>query len=566
MKSFRFSRFGALAVAPVALALYACSSNAAPSPEAEAQDASPGDDVGSLPPFNPEPGDASVEAAPIVDASVDTSDGFDGFVCDTTQTPMQSGCVVSDSLGVFVAPSPRGDATNAGTMAAPVADVQTAITKAVAAGKHRVYVCAAEYASAISVSALTVTEDLEIYGGLACPSADDAGASAWSYTGAPTTIAAPSGPALSVSQFSHALLVEDLALSSADATGVDAQGNGASSIAVVVSASSNVTFVRAALSAGAGAAGAPGGTAPENHAAVVSGGSPPTNQTVGGVAVTCTCGDGSTSVGGAGGTYGATSMSGTAGSSTPAADVMPPNLDGAGSGATALGQSCGAPDRGAAGAAGAAGAGATTVGAFGASGWVPSAGSAGGSGGPGQGGGGAGADLNVNQGGGGGACGGCGGGGGVPGGGGGASIALEIMSSTVTLTSSALFTSDGGPGGTGGAGEIGQAGGAGHDAVAKCSGANGGFGAGGGGGGGGAGGSVFGIAWSASGSKLTIDETPITSDVATASYFTAGSAGGAGGGGSAGDVAPGGAAPFVGYPGNAGGSAVPGTVAAVARF
>jgi hypothetical protein len=572
MKPFRFAHLGAMAVAPLALSLYACGSSAGSGSEPEMGDASSGGDggfdAGSLPAFDAQQEDvaAMLDAAPILDASVDTSDGFDGFICDTSQTPMQSGCVVSDSIGVFVAPSPAGSDTNPGTMASPVADVQTAITTAVAAGKHRVYVCAAEYASAISITALTATEDLAIYGGLACPGTNDAGPSSWSYTGAPTTMAPPTGTALTVSQFGHSLLVEDLALSSVDATGNDADGNGASSIAVVVGNSGNVTFVRAALSAGAGAAGAPGGTAPENHAAVVSPGSPPTNQTVGGVAVACTCGDGSTSVGGAGGTYGAVNMSGSAGSSTPPATAMAPNINGVGSGATAVNQACGAPGLGAAGAAGAPGTGATSVGAFGSSGWVPSGGGAGGSGAPGQGGGGAGADLNVNQGGGGGACGGCGGGGGVAGGGGGASIALEITSSTVTLTSTALFTTNGGAGGAGGAGEVGQAGASGNDGVAKCSGANGGFGAGGGGGGGGAGGSVFGIAWTGSSSMLTIDATPITSDVATASYFTAGSVGDAGGAGSPGAVAPGGTAPFVGYAGNAGSAAISGSVAAVRKF
>ena len=65
------------------------------------------------------------------DSIADRSDGFDGFTCDVAKTPKDDNCVLLGFLntGVFVAPAPFGTAGAAGTAAAPVDTINTALTR-----------------------------------------------------------------------------------------------------------------------------------------------------------------------------------------------------------------------------------------------------------------------------------------------------------------------------------------------------------------------------------------------------------------------------------------------------
>ena len=81
-----------------------------------------------------------------------------------TDDPSADACVVSDTTGVFVAPT-GSDTTGTGTKEAPFATVGKAVTTALT-GKKRVYACLGTYSEQVS---LTGTDDgLTVYGGLDC--------------------------------------------------------------------------------------------------------------------------------------------------------------------------------------------------------------------------------------------------------------------------------------------------------------------------------------------------------------------------------------------------------------
>ncbi len=185
--------------------------------------------------------DASDANSSDVSSSDSPADGYDGFTCDLTQAPRIESCVISDSLGVFVAPS--GSDSNDGTMDHPFQTVQYAVDHA---SPKRVYVCDAQYAEAVSV-----TVPVSVYGGLACPGSD--AGSPWSYVGGRATVSAPAGSyALHVTGGATVIQVQDMGFTAASATTA-----GGSSIAALVD-TATVNFVRAAFTAGSGMAGDPG--------------------------------------------------------------------------------------------------------------------------------------------------------------------------------------------------------------------------------------------------------------------------------------------------------------------
>jgi hypothetical protein len=447
--------------------------------------------------------------------------------CGDAAIDPRVGVCVDDESGVFVAPDGDDDA-NTGTRAAPYKSIKNGLEKAKARGPgHPVFICKGEYAEAILINA--TLDGADVYGGFDCKSG-------WTYDPDYRTIVKPSAPAvpLSIRKVS-ALAVHDLEFDAADAVAA-----GESSIAVLVSESTGVTFTRVLMTAGKGADGSPGTSwstsassgAPGNagHDAC----SPSPNNGGGGAQTSC---DGTVaSIGGKGG-------SGASGPPSLApgdngADGSPAtnnNVGHGGAGEPISGTwSCAIKGNGQAGddgTNGSAGDGAKIKGTLSASGWSGAKGEDGKSGTPAQGGGGgggarapssceAGTQTGASGGsGGGGGCGGKGGGGGTAGG---SSIALVSYEADVTLASCRLQSSAGGVGGSGSAGQHGGGGGAGEKGGSGpvtdgCKGGDGGKGGNGGPGGGGPGGHSLGIAYS-SGKPPTVRQ----------STFQRGAPGGAG--------------------------------------
>jgi hypothetical protein len=410
------------------------------------------------------------------DSGDGSRDAGDGSTCDPTKSPHDDPCVVDDAYGVFVAAHAGSDATGDGSKAKPYATIGHAL--AALGAKRRLYLCDATYAEFV-----TLQTAASLYGGFACPGTD-AGAP-WSYLDG--GFAKVSGVAnqipLSVTGLDSGIAVEDLWLVAANASGHDDAGNGLSSIAALVNAST-VSFRRCTLSAGTGANGTDG-TAGANYAGVTAAAGQANDGGIGGAGGSITCNDGTSSTGGSGGS--ALSTSGGDGGAQPMPTTSP-GFDGVGATGGTTSCSSGAP--GANGAPGDAGSAATTYGIVSPEGWVPSTGGNGRAGYPGQGGGGGGGKSLSLTGGTGGGAGGCGGAGGMGGGGGGGSIALACIGGTVVLEGCALTTSAGGNGGKGGDGQPGQGGGnpGTPSSVQGCAGGTGGNGAGASGGAGGTGG------------------------------------------------------------------------------
>jgi hypothetical protein len=421
------------------------------------------------------------DAGQVQDAPLDTWDGFDGFTCDPTKSPHDAPCVIDEAFGVFVAPTANGgsDVSGDGSKAKPYATIGHALGGL--GRKARVYVCAGSFAEQITLSTA-----VSLYGGLACPGGD--AGSAWSYVGG--GVARVTGPqsqiALVVTGVSSAIAIEDMGFSAPNAMGQDTNGNGLSSIAVLLNAST-VTLRRCVLAAGSGDNGkdAPSGS---NYSGMVAPNGSANNSGVGGAGGIAVCTYGA-STGAAGGSVNAVLPEGDGGAGTATPPATPSgNRNGAGGkGEDTLGV-CSKGNNGADGLPRMAGGPAAGYGTLLPAGWTPSAGSAGAASNPGQGGGGGGASAVPPQGGTGGGAGGCGGAGGSGGPGGGASIALACIASNVTLDQCTFTTSNGGNGGKGAAGQPGQGGGTYGSAVGPCLGGYGGNGAGGSAGGGGTGG------------------------------------------------------------------------------
>ena len=389
--------------------------------------------------------------------------------------------------GIFVAPTPTGSNTNAGTKESPVASITTALQKS--AGKSFIFVCEGAYTESVDI-----TQAAAIYGGFKC--AD------WGYSGALPTFAATKPDYVIRLDTANDTIIADLELDAMDAPA----NTGTSSVGVFVNTSQNVTFERLTVHAGMGAAG-PSGTLQSLvsmwPAATTLNGNSSTGPDGGSQnSVTCPGGSGTT-VGGKGGNADGFS-DGVAG--TPPLGGGDGGTGGTSSIACTMESTDGKP-----GASGMNGNGAMALGDFVDGGWAPMGGSGGGPGGPGQGGGGGGGrDNGTSQGGGGGGgAGGCGGGGGGGGAGGGGSIAIAAFQSAVSVKTSTLVCVAAGNGGGGVSGESGQAV-AGLRAVTSAASRLhwrwwGGTGGAGGGGGGGAGGVAVGVL--SKGGTVTVDQT-----------------------------------------------------------
>ena len=457
--------------------------------------------------------DATLDAGS--DASSDAAQDApsDSSTCNPTSSPSQNPCVITDALGVFVAPS-GNDNAGQGTMASPYATIGKGILVAAANGK-RVYACAGTFQEQVSLTASS--DGVNIYGGLVCPGT----ANAWSYSGVPASVApTATGYALSVNGLVTGATIEDVAFSAAD--GVNA---GDSSIVAFVDSAANVTLRRVQLVAGAGVGGL-SATQPDPLGQAASG-LPGSDLAPGPSQDSDDC-FGAACYSGAGGA----NSSNAPGAGHPAESVGPDGgilgyeTDGGAAGTSST--PCANGENGGNGGAGAAAAGATTLGTAGASGWAPSGGTIGGPGTLGQcGGGGGGAFTSVTGGAGSGGAGGCGGIATPAGGGGGGSIALLSVSSIVVLDASSLRAGRAGTGGNGCAGQVGQQGGMGGAGYAgACSGGSGGNGGNAGPSGGGAGGISVGIVYTVTLPQL-INGTSVTPGNAAF-----GGTGGTGGGGS----------------------------------
>jgi hypothetical protein len=455
--------------------------------------------------------DASMATdAPMVDAT-DASPEASARNCDSTQAPKDDPCVIANALAVFVASPTSLDASTAdagsasGTMENPAPTLSQGLALAASSGKSRVYVCGGQYAENVRI-----TSGVSLYGGFTCAAGTNA--PSWQWNGATTAVIAPSVAsgasfvsALSVHSPSAPILIEDMSFTAPEPVGQDMDGNGLSSIAAFVNATT-VSFVRTTLSAGNGGSGANGVTGVRMaNAAIVS-----TNYVPVGTAnqpsvapaatalvpgsITCNYVDPTRmplapdSSSGGGPTNPTVPNSAGDGTSNPP-PVITPNTpadqNGLGESDTHIVES------GEDGPARSGGAAASTAGTLTASdGWTPAPGGDGPAGQPGQGGGGLdGCEGPDDESGG---SGGCGGAGGTGGGAGGSSIALLSVASTISISGSALRAGNGGNGGAGGNGQVGQAGGPGSTGQCGSAG-SGGNGAGGSGGAGGSAGISVGI-------------------------------------------------------------------------
>ena len=461
-----------------------------------------------------------------VDASADVGSS-DAAVppCGDAGIDPRVGVCVDNEAGVFVSLDGDDDA-NTGTRDSPYKTIKNGLEKARARGPgHRLFICKGEYTEAIAINA--TLDGADVYGGFDCDNG-------WMYGPENRTVVKPAAPGVPLS----VRKVTALAVHDSEFDAADAGGAGESSIAVLVSESSGVTFTRVQMTAGKGAAGLPGTTwsasaspgAPGNPGHDACGASPNN----GGDGAQSLCDGAVASIGGEGGRGAVASIApgGSGGDGLLATANM---VGHGGAGEPVSGTwSCAIKGNGQAGddgANGSAGAGTKTQGTLGAMGWTGGKGEDGNPGTSAQGGGGgggarapsaceAGTQTGASGGsGGGGGCGGKGGGGGVTGG---LSIALVSYDAGVTLVSCRLQSSSGGTGGYGSAGQHGGAGGAGEKGGSGpvtdgCKGGDGGKGGNGGPGGGGAGGHSLGIAYS-TGKAPTVRQ----------STFQHGTAGGAG--------------------------------------
>ena len=406
--------------------------------------------------------------------------GGDGGTCDTTKSPSEESCLVSDDSAVFV--SPTGADTDAGTKAKPLATFAEAVKKAKTAGHARVIACNGDYDEKLALAA--AADGIKIYGGFKC--------SDWSYeTGVRATLKPKTrGIVLTVDTLATGATFEDVGF-----VAMPGSDPGESSIAAFVKESGAITMKRVKLEAGKGAKGAAGTKTDYTYPSQTTLNGKDASGDTGAAFNQVTCPDGTKTTGASGGNGGAGVTGGGLGQ---------PDL-GAGK-AGAIG-SCSAGGTGGDGNPGATvtpSDGAKSFGSLGTAGWEGTPGTSGKPGGPGQGGGG-GAGSSTSGGGGGGGAGACGGAPGKGGSAGGSSIALLALNSTVSFDTSEVLAADAGDGGVGAAGQTGQqqSGFPGKGANLGCQGGAGGKGADGGAGGGGAGGVSAGVVWKGKAATLT---------------------------------------------------------------
>jgi hypothetical protein len=408
-----------------------------------------------------------------------------GQLCPSGKEPKDDPSCVTEALGIFVAPAPTGNDTNAGTKTAPVATLKTALQKA-KSGNKAIFVCEGSYTESVDIA-----QTVSIWGGFKC--------SDWSYSGTQPRFTGSKSDYVVHLDTANDSIIADLELDAIDG----APGTGQSSIGAFVATSQNVKFERVAIHAGKGADG-PDGTlqslaAQWPDAGTLAGHNTTTSTGASANTVNCPAGSG-TSTGGKGG-------NGTLNQAFCNGDPGLPSLGG-GIGGDG-GAQCSAGTDGNPGDAGVPGTSPMVVGDFTDAGWLPAAGNSGQPGSPGQGGGGGGGRDNGSQqgGGGGGGAGACGGAGGGGGSGGGGSIAVIAFQSDLTITASTLVCTTAGKGGNGVAGENGQSSGGlgGLQQPPGCAGGAGGAGGRGGPGAGGAGGVSVGVL--SRGGTVNIDTT-----------------------------------------------------------
>lgn len=408
------------------------------------------------PPLSPRAADVIVDArseAAAVDApaapsppEVDTGRS-DSEAVPTHCMPIDGGC----QAGMFV--SPNGDDAHDGTdPALPMHTLQSAMVRAKAA-RAPVFACDDGRGFAAQLAVDTALDGIEVHGGYDCTT--------WTREeGGRTTVWSPTTTAITVTGLDAGALVDGFELRATNAK------PGASSIAVMVNDSKNVTFRNVRILAADGGEGAPGADGSKGQDGPVPGpGQLGTwaacpgqflKHTGGAWPSESTCG----SRGGTGGDA-KRAGAGTKGEAgTPRDNLARPGVDNGGIvDGTKLG------GNGSDGLPGALGKAAPSGGSFGPSGYSPGpTGGDGRDGYPGQGGGGGGAsdatgtDCTGASGGVGG-IGGCGGMHGTGGASGGASVALLSWQSEVTLDACELSAATGGRGGKGGSGGPGGIGG-----------------------------------------------------------------------------------------------------------
>ncbi len=431
-------------------------------------------------------------------ANIDASDAasssnpVDVGNCDPDGSPLQGPCI-SNRYAVFV--STTGDDANDGSRESPLGSLNKALEASIAQSKQLVLVCAGGEPFTAPLELGGRHSGIRIVGGYDCAN--------WTWSGGQTVVKTPRGVIPLRMARAAKLSIRNFQFLAANAND---QKDGTSSIASLISESTDIQLANVKLHGGKGADGAPGVSPEPNYLVSLRpddwriAGRSAVGYTGGfGQACEDLCRDGahgSVGLGGQGKDFAPTG--GTAGGprySTEAAcgsgglpDIDCDILEANGyAGADA-------PD-------GPGGLGAATFGTLTASGWTSAAGQNGSNGLPGQGGGGGGGGRmrspDEPQGGGGsGGCGGCGGTGGLGGKGGGASFALLSFQSDIVLNACELEVSRAGDGGSGSGGQVGQIGGTGaFGSPPGCLGGNGGTGGSGGPGGGGAGGLSVGIGY-----------------------------------------------------------------------
>ena len=485
------------------------------------------------------PSDASKPSDAASDVATTDTTPF----CDLSKDPASSAPCVDDAFGVFV-DGTNGNDGNPGSKMSPVATIGKALS--LVGGKPRVYICAGAYVENVT---LTSTVAPNLYGGFVCGTwAPTAGAAAVQVT--PSTSAA-----LTITSVTTPITIADIAFVATDGTAAASP----SSIGAIVSQSTNVVLKRVSISAGAGFTQAPAAPLVTNYAGHPDGADARATGIAKGAGgtTTCTCVDGTSNVGGAGGGL-------SAGMQSPPSTGLPKivatnagmnlvdcfsagmNVGGGGDGSNGPALGADAPP--------------THAGVVDQTkGWLATDGKPGAFGKIAQGGGGGGDNTGGNGYGSGGGCGGCGGHGGFAGLGGGASIALVVIESGVALTATTLTALAGGAGGDGGQGEQGESGtDPGTPVLGGCSGGGGGDGSGANGGGGGSGGSSFGVLFynGITNRAVSINGTNAVTTASSAG-ITVGTAG------TPGIAGPKGAAHLLGPAGNDGPAGFPGVSSAI---
>ncbi len=406
-------------------------------------------------------------------------DAGDGSVilggCDATKLPTQDACVVNDVEGIFVSSS-MGSASGDGSKAKPFASLNIAITTA-QAQKKRVYACAETYAESAAF-----VDGVSVFGYFDC-------SKAWAVGTSHAKVQSPTSPAATAANITSPTRVEAV-----DLVAPDFVDKSQSSIGIIVTGSSGLTFTNATIHAGTGGKGADGADAVQltDSGSAKNGANSWAKGVCAGTIIYCStiipahiggaAGGSNTCVGATGHDGGPGGAGGAAGEYVSAADSSGityhwypqtgyPTTGGQPTQATtqtAQGGAVAQPGTtGSAGANGTAGAPGAAVGTFSAAGYTASDGTAGTDGQPGQGGGGAGAyglqfnDTDVsaqsNQGytgwgesGAGGGAGGCPGLAATLGKGGGASVAVIAIQSPFTLDAVKIESSNGGAAGASG--------------------------------------------------------------------------------------------------------------------